>query len=218
MAANFPSRLAFASLLQYAPRGQSGPSVLSREVTYKVKQDGYVGRFRIIDFAAERLAQEIAPYPLLADYFNPSATLVPVPRSSPLVNPAALWPPLRICQAIHARGLAADIMPCLQRTHSVQKSATAPAGGRPGPPEHYGSVRVVPMVRPAPQAITLVDDVITRGSSFVGLVPLLQDAFPGIAIRCFALVRTISGGEIDRILDPVEGIITYNGTDLHRHP
>ena len=69
-----------------------------------------------------------------------------------------------------------------------------------------------------PRAITLVDDVVTRGSSFVGLMPHLEDAFPGIAIRCFAPVRTISGGEIDRILDPVEGMITYNGTDLHRHP
>jgi hypothetical protein len=187
-------------------------------VTYKVKQDGYVGRFRIIDFSAERLSQEIAAYPFLSDYFNNSVTLVPVPRSSPLVNPSALWPPLRLCQALHAQGLAAGIMPCLERMHSVRKSATAPAGGRPGPAEHYGSVRLVRKPRFTPQAITLVDDVITRGSSFVGLVPRLQDAFPGIVIGCFALVRTISGGDIDRILDPVEGIITYNGTDLHRHP
>ena len=59
----FPSSLAFASLLQYAPRGQSRTSLRSRDVTYKIKQDGYIGRFRIIDFSAERLAQEIAKYP-----------------------------------------------------------------------------------------------------------------------------------------------------------
>jgi hypothetical protein len=63
-----------------------------------------------------------------------------------------------------------------------------------------------------------VDDVVTRGSSFVGLVPRLQEAFPGIEIRCFALVRTISTGEIDRILDPVEGVISYDGSEFRRHP
>jgi len=139
--ANFPSSLAFASLLQYAPRGQSESSVLSRDVTYKIKQDAYLGRFRIIDFSAERLAGEIATHSFLGDYFNPSVTLVPVPRSSPLVKPDALWPSLRICQAILARGLGANIIPCIDRTYAVQKSSTAPAGQRPGPAAHYNSVR-----------------------------------------------------------------------------
>jgi hypothetical protein len=214
----FPSNLAFAALLQYAPRGKSETSLLSRDVTYKIKQDGYVGRSRIIDFSAERLAQEIAAYPFLGDYLNPSVTLVPVPRSSPLVQPGALWPSLRIYQAILAQGLGANIIPCLERIHAVRKSATAPAGQRPGPTEHYHSVRVVQKRRRAPSAITLIDDVITRGSSFVGLVPRLQEAFPGIEIRCFALVRTRNTGEIDRILDPVEGTIRYDGSGFRRHP
>ncbi|HKI17348.1 MAG TPA: hypothetical protein VKA15_05690 [Isosphaeraceae bacterium] len=72
--------------------------------------------------------------------------------------------------------------------------------------------------RYASRAITLIDDVITRGSSFVGLVPRPQEAFPGIEIRCFALVRTMSAGEVDRILDPVEGTITYDRSELRRHP
>ncbi len=54
----FPSNLAFASLLQYAPRGKSETSLHSRDVTYKIKQDGYVGRVRIIDFSAERLRRK----------------------------------------------------------------------------------------------------------------------------------------------------------------
>jgi hypothetical protein len=197
--ANFPSSLAFASLLQYAPRGQSQPSMRSRDVTYKIKQDGFLGGLRIIDFSAERLAQEIATHPFLNDYFNPSVTLVPVPRSSPLVGPGA-------------------VVPWLERTYAVQKSSTARAGQRPGPDEHYNSVRVARKKRRAPSAITLVDDVVTRGSSFVELVPRLQEAFPGIEIRCFALVRTISTGEIDRILDPVEGTISYDGSGFRRHP
>lgn len=216
--AKFRSSLTFAALLQYAPRGRSDSSLHSRDVTYKIKQDGYIGRFRIIDFSAERLAQEIAAHPFLGDYFNSSVSLVPVPRSSPLVRPDALWPSLRICQAILARGLGADIIPCIERTRAVRKSSTAAAGQRPGPAEHYGSVRVVRKKRQAPKGITLVDDVITRGSSFVGLVARLEEAFPGVEIRCFALVRTRSAGEIDRLLDPVEGTITYDGAGFHRHP
>ncbi len=126
--ANFPSNLAFASLLQYAPRGQSQPSMRSRDVTYKIKQDGFVGGLRIIEFSAERLAQETAAHPFLNDYFNPSVTLVPVPRSSPLVTPGALWPSLRICQAILARGLAADVVPCA-RTH-LRRAEVLDGAGR----------------------------------------------------------------------------------------
>jgi hypothetical protein len=190
----------------------------SRDVTYKIKQDGFVGGLRIIDFSAERLAQEIASHPFLNDYLNPSVTLVPVPRSSPLIAPGALWPSLRVCQAILAQGLAANVVPWLERTYAVQKSSTARAGQRPGPEEHYDSVRVARKKRRAPGTITLVDDVVTRGSRFVGLVPRLQEAFPGTEIRCFALVRTISAGEIDRILDPVEGTISYDGSGFRRHP
>jgi hypothetical protein len=177
-----------------------------------------VGNSRIIDFSGRRLAEEMGLHPFLKDYFNTSVTLIPVPRSSPLVKPDALWPPLRICESIMAQGLAADIMPCLLRSQSVQKSATAASGQRPGPEAHYDSVEVGAARLIAPKAITLVDDVITRGSSFVGLVPRIQETFPGIELRCFALVRTISAGEIDSILDPVEGSISFNGVDLHRYP
>ncbi len=117
-----------------------------------------------------------------------------------------------------AQGLAAKILPILQRARSVQKSATAGSGQRPGPVAHYDSVAVAGRILFAPKVITLVDDGITRGSSFVGLIPRLQETFPGIEIGCFALVRTISSGEIEKILDPIEGSISFNGVDLHRYP
>ena len=215
--ANFPSKLAFASLLQYAPRVQAEPSVLSRDVTYKIKQDGYVGELRIIDYATLRLGQVIADHPFLGNYFNASVTLVPVPRSSPLKH-GALWPPRRICESLKARGLATNVMQYLERKTPVQKSATAPVGQRPSPETHYESIEVNRPSLFLPHAITLVDDDITRGASFVGILPRLQESFPGIEIRCFALVRTMSGCEIQQILDPVEGNITYNGVELHRYP
>jgi orotate phosphoribosyltransferase-like protein len=64
----------------------------------------------------------------------------------------------------------------------------------------------------------LVDDVITRGSSFVGMIPHLQEAFPGFEINCFALVRTQSYDAVDNFVAAVEGVITYDGWHLQRTP
>jgi hypothetical protein len=66
--------------------------------------------------------------------------------------------------------------------------------------------------------ITLVDDVVTRGASFIGMYARLREAYPNAPIRCFALIRTISTGEIDAILDPVHGEIRYENNRLSRVP
>ncbi|MEY6431169.1 hypothetical protein ABC977_01970 [Thioalkalicoccus limnaeus] len=141
-----------------------------------------------------------------------------MPRSS-LQKPGALWPSLAICLALKAEGLGAGIEPCLRRRSPVGKAATAGPGGRPDPIDHDGSVVVERDSPFSPERITIVDDVITRGSSFVGVFPRIAEAFPGIPIRCFALVRTISEGDIDAILAPVQGIITSeDGRRLRRRP
>jgi hypothetical protein len=66
--------------------------------------------------------------------------------------------------------------------------------------------------------ITLVDAVIIRGSTFLGMYQRLVEAFPLAQIRCFALVRTMSGAEVDRVMSPVEGVIAFDGTNLQRWP
>jgi hypothetical protein len=49
-------------------------------------------------------------------------------------------------------------------------------------------------------------------------LPHLTATFPGIPIHCFALLRTLSQGDIDSILAPVVGRITYRQGHLHRGP
>ena len=75
-----------------------------------------------------------------------------------------------------------------------------------------------PRLRVNPEQITLVDDVITRGSSFVGIVPHIHEAYPDATVRCFALIRTISTGEVHTIFAPITGIITYRDGLLLRQP
>ena len=157
-------------------------------------------------------------FPFLADYFNAEVTLVPAPKSTPLVQ-NALWVPRRICDALRAQGLAANVLPCLVRAKPVQKSATAGPGQRPDPEAHYDSTSITSQGGLfTPKAISIVDDVITRGSTFFGLLKRLEEAFPGVPIRCFAVVRTISPGEVSTILDPIEGTVTNQAGQLHRHP
>ena len=214
----FPSELSFVSYLKYAVRGKSGTSIRSKTVTYAIKRDGAYGDTQIIDYTADRMAKDLGHHPQLNRVFGSDVTLVPAPRSSPLFE-GALWPPLRICQALEARDLAQHVLPCLTRTRPVQRASTAPAGERPLPPEHYDSLQVSPpdLLR-RPTRITLVDDVITRGSTFVGAVPKLQEAYPSVPIMCFALVRTISSGDVDGLVEPVAGTVTYERGRLHREP
>jgi hypothetical protein len=66
--------------------------------------------------------------------------------------------------------------------------------------------------------VTIVDDVITRGSTFIGMSPHVAARFPDLDIRCFAMVRTMSGGDVEALEAPVIGSIRYSGNYLHREP
>jgi hypothetical protein len=218
----FPSKLPFASFLQYRPKGEEPVAVQSRNVTYSIKQDKFMnigGRdVRVIDYAAKRIAGLLGDFPFLNQYFGPNVVLVPAPRSSPL-KPGALWPALRICEALVAVGLGDRVEACLERRQGIVKSATAAPGERPGPQEHYDSIGVRQQQSlHAVNAVTVIDDVITRGATFVGVMPHLESFFPGVPIRCFAMVRTMSYGEIQQLREPVEGTITFEHGRLRREP
>lgn len=205
----FPSRLSFASLLQYSPRGETAGSRLSQTVRDAVKSDGYYREIRILAHASRRLSEATATQPWLMEYFGPDVGLIPVPRSSPLKVSTALWPPRKLCEFMVEQGLGKSVIPVLERTSAVTKSATAEKGHRPSPLKHYETTQVTRINRP-PARLVLVDDFITRGSTLVGVWRRVKETFPESEIRCFALVRTRSGEEVERILEPVEGTIEFD--------
>jgi hypothetical protein len=219
----FPSELEFVSFLQYSPRGISDISKQSKLVCHAVKHDGFIAtatqHHQVIPVVAPKIAAARDSHEFLRKIFSPDTILVSAPRSSPLSARNALWPPLRICEELLKLGLAREIAPILERVTPVRKAATAQLGQRPTPSDHFESVRVVAK-RPAspPRQVTLVDDVITQGSTFIGLYPHLRSVFPGREIHCFGLVRTVSNGEVERILAPTRGIITYANGVLTRVP
>lgn len=117
--------------------------------------------------------------------------------------------------------LVKAVIPCLERHEPVQKASISRAGTRPEPADHRRTLvvkRPLLFLGPDVASVTVVDDVITRGSSFVGVHEALTAAFMGIPIRYFALVRAIGDAEVDEIVVPVEGTIRYRGGRLHRQP
>ncbi len=102
--ASFPSKLSYAAFLQYSPQGTSAISKQSKDVTQAIKADRFLRGHQVIDFTAWRIREERANRPFLLAYFNDSVTLVPAPRRSPLMDPKALWPAMRICQSLKVPG------------------------------------------------------------------------------------------------------------------
>jgi hypothetical protein len=91
-----------------------------------------------------------------------------------------------------------SVLPRLKRIKPVPKSATAGVGQRPDPDTHYESLDVDQQrVLTAPDLITTINDVITRGATFLAMFQRLTEAFPQAQIQCFVVVRTMSGAEVD---------------------
>jgi hypothetical protein len=228
---SLPSELSFASLWRYAPQGTTPESIRSRNFCYAIKNDSYVSvrrgegtvvPMRAVEFFAKHLKRAVSlpEFAFLGEYFGPGTILVPIPRSAPQKDPKGLWPTKELCKAMVAEGLAADMMPLLERIEVVPKSAGAKSGPeRPGPQRHFDSTRVIPSLPLfRGRKLVLVDDVVTRGSTFIGMHARLRAVVPDVEIKCFAAVRTLSRQEVEGILDPVQGTIRFVGGQLRREP
>lgn len=211
MARRLPSSIPFASLLVYSPRGESEVSKDSRTVCYSLKQ----GKPAYITQAVTRLAQ-VWQAEDMDDHFGKNVILVPAPRSSPLVS-GALWPAEVICREIVAQGLAKAVQPALKRITRVTKSAGARE--RPDIHKHIETIEATPWLSDgeAPR-ITIVDDVITRGATLYASRVLIGEAMPRADVQVFAVVRTMSGVEVPKILQPCVGEIRRAWDNVMRVP
>lgn len=212
------SRIAFGSFLAYSPHGTADLSRQSRTITYNLKSD----RAGTIERVVDRLVQEMASSPdarPLAQVLGPEITLVPCPRSSLLVA-GALWPAERICQALLAHGLGGGVEPWLRRTQAVPRSSAAGPGARPSVRTHLDTMRIEgarSVFRPA--NITVVDDVITKGSTLLAAASHLAARFPESEVQAFAMVRTLGlVPDVERILAPCVGEVLYRSGGAERNP
>jgi predicted amidophosphoribosyltransferase len=150
-------------------------------------------------------------------FFADNPMLVPVPKSS-LMKPETLWVPQRLAKALVQKGFGIAVQECLKRVKPLPKSATSLARERPKALDHYNSVEIE-QVFPEPKEILLVDDVVTRGATFLGTANKLKTVFPRSRIRAFAAMRTISSsGDLKDIVDPCLGNISLQGQETNRWP
>ncbi len=206
-----PSSVSFASLLVYSPRGESQVSKNSRTVCYSLKQ----GKPEMVTQAVTRL-REVWKAEDMDDFFGPEVILVPAPKSSPLVK-GALWPAQVICREIVEQGLAKAIQPALKRITRVTKSAGAKE--RPDIRKHMETMEATPWLSDgAAPRVTIVDDVITKGATLYAGCVLILETMPKAEVRVFAVVRTMSHGDVERILQPCVGEIKTAWENVMRVP
>lgn len=217
----FLPELQFGAYLVYAPQGTSQTSKRSKAICSLVKQDG-LGQMgtppklvRMIPYLVRRLSGKITGTPL-ADFFADQPVLVPAPRSSP-VKPDSLYPTRLICDQLVANGLGLEARPLLERITAVPKAAFSKPEDRPTLQMHYDSLRVTGELL-EPRSILLVDDVVTKGTMLLASATRLQEAMPRTRIRVFALIRTMSHVEVERIEEICAGKIEPRGTRGVRVP
>ena len=114
--------------------------------------------------------------------------------------------------------LVGSILDCLTRTHAVQKAAFASVSAgiaRPTVAEHLASIDCQKTLL-APTRLLVVDDVVTSGTMLIAAATCLQETFPEAEVKAFALLRTMSSGEVADVLQPCTGVISYEGGDYAR--
>ena len=140
--------------------------------------------------------------------FGPDVTLVPIPRSAPRRTRDTLWPGLSLAEALLERGLGRDVQELLERTQAVPKAHGSAGSKRPTVSTLSGSLRWLGDLGSNLERIVLVDDVVTRGTTFLSARDLIQNIQPELEVAGFAAIRTMSFEVVEQPLDPVRGTIT----------
>lgn len=161
------STLDYAAYLSYTPRGTTEEAIRSKQIMHLLKQDSIAPTKRIpmSELIAENLGDKLGKLPF-ANFFGEDVSLVPVPKSS-LMKMGTLWVPKRLVQAFCKFGLGKEL-DCLIRTKAVTKASTARSEDRPKAIDHYKTIDVQKGLEP-PKRVLLVDDVITRGATMLGV-------------------------------------------------
>ncbi|SMO71825.1 hypothetical protein SAMN06265171_105179 [Chryseobacterium rhizoplanae] len=192
----------FLTFLAYSPRGKSEIEINSRTVAGSCK-NGDV-------YFSTRLSQRLKEADL-SDYFESSA-LVPVPRSTPLID-GAVFPAQIICETLVNNGLGEIVANCLNRVHAIPKSSGQfNADTRNTVQTHQDSLNVNPLLIAEPKII-IVDDILTLGRTSMASALKLHKVYPDKEIKIFCAVRTRGWKNLENIIDISKGRmhLTANG-------
>ena len=125
---------------------------------------------------------------------------------------------MELAQALKALGLVGDMLALVTRTRALPTAAYSRPGDRSKAYDHYDSIQVAKVLI-APSAILLVDDVITRGATLLGIGARVLEAYSEIPVLGFAAMRAISSpAEFVSLVDPRRGQVALRGEQTLRIP
>jgi len=201
----------YASLLSYCPRDPSKKGEIARKVMISIKKELPMNsKFGVLfasEFVAKTLKKIIKKDKDFKDFLGENPVLIPVPRHAP-IKKDSLWPSFQIAKAMEKEGIG-TVRPILERIEAVPRSSTSSPESRPSPTIHYKSM-AIKKIQTISRDVILVDDLVTRGHTFIASVWHVCEAFPDVEVRAFAAMRTVSNRlEFKELFDPVIGRITY---------
>lgn len=176
----------------------------SKRICGNIKSGNSLVIKRLIYHISE-LAQE---HPI-SQMFDNNPVLVPVPRSTHMVE-GAVWPAKILSEHLVSAGFGAVVQNFVARIHPVPKSSNFyTAESRPSCNTHYNSLLCTP-----PQAfiekIILVDDVFTLGRTSCACARRLRETYPNTEIFVFAAMRTRGFiTSLDEIVKPSYHTMVY---------
>ncbi|MGV1021392.1 hypothetical protein ACTS9V_17410 [Empedobacter falsenii] len=180
------------TILTFSPRGKSENAEKSKILVGYCK-NGNISFAKNVSSKIKELHAE--------DYFKDSG-LIPIPRSSPLVQ-GAVFPSKILADNLVENGLGSSVYPILNRIKSITKSSNNySAEKRNTIPIHLDSLSVEPIIILEPTLI-LIDDVFTLGRTAMASAIKLKEIFPDKDIKIFCPFRTRSFSD-DNVLVSLE--------------
>lgn len=182
-----PDELRFASLFVYPSNPGDAAAREAKAFALRVKtaQADAVER-------AVALVKEHWNAGRFRDFLGSARVLVPVPGHAPRRAPDWIFPTKALCDRLVAEGLGRSVCPLVARATKVPKSAWVSPSERPTPEMHSASMSVGELPLDIGREITIVDDVVTRGATFLGVARVLRTAINGLEPRAFAFFRVES--------------------------
>ena len=113
---NLLSEVAFASFLNYSPKGDSEEALKSKRVRDTLKSGPPPEKLKFLIDELHR----ILPTSPLREFFGREITVVPAPRSAPIKS-GSYWPPQALCNLMVQCGLAKNSVAALERITPVVK-------------------------------------------------------------------------------------------------
>lgn len=196
MASEFDS----ISIIHLARHADEAIKIKGREITADIKK----GRTNVLDHFLD-LHQEF-----IASHIDANSTLVPMPRSAPLIKDG-VWPSMAICLKLIEKGFGKDIVKMLDRISAVQTAhLQSGSDSRASIKQHFDSIQYNHSTGIiAPEKIVLVDDVITQGRNSVACYLRIKNQFPDVPTIVFTPVRTMSFDSVNVLSCPISSKVQY---------